>query len=63
MPSHPDRVRRNYPEPRISEHDTTYVGIVRWLRGMGYLDAANALAEMHVEDRALRGLPGLVFHE
>jgi hypothetical protein len=35
-------------------HDLETVSTINWLRGVGFKDAANALAELHVEDRALR---------
>lgn len=36
--------------------DAERAGIIQWLRGAGYVDAANALAELHAEDMALRGV-------
>jgi hypothetical protein len=44
-----------------SGQDHDQAATVGWLRGAGYDDAANALAELHVMDCALRGLKPLTF--
>lgn len=43
------------------ERDVITADIINWLHGAGHVEAANALAYLHVEDRALRGLEPLAF--
>jgi hypothetical protein len=47
-----EQVGGGTPAPADAQDES----IVRWLRGAGYDDAANALAELHVEDCALKGI-------
>jgi hypothetical protein len=37
-------------------NDGQHASTIHWLRGMGYHDAAKALADLHAEDMALRGI-------
>jgi hypothetical protein len=45
--------------PIVDVQEQLFVDIIDWLRGVGYLHASNALAELHATDRALRRLPPL----
>lgn len=64
QPSHGGDPRRSEPLPNVDRRIDRYeAGIVAWLRGAGYHDAANALAELHVESCALRNVKPLFFVE
>lgn len=58
-PTRVETMGNSVDSPTASENELAR--IVRWLRGAGYLGAANALAELHVHSCAMRKVKPLVF--